>query len=133
MDLGVFTIDDEAMTLQFAGANLNLYILREGEWICLKGTRRPLGVEDHQAIPPFANEVFQLKKGDCVYAWTDGLPDQFGGLNNKKFKTTGVLSFIRSLPAVSMSRQKELISAHIRSWRGSAEQTDDICVAGFRI
>jgi hypothetical protein len=32
-----------------------------------------------------------------------------------------------------MSRQKEILEERMLSWKGSASQTDDILVLGFRI
>ncbi|MFC2099131.1 SpoIIE family protein phosphatase, partial [Bacteroidota bacterium] len=84
MDLALHVIDFNKMTIEFAGANNPLILIRDNELIQIKGDRMPIGI--HQlADQPFVNHEFEAIKGDVLYTFSDGYQDQFGGPNNKKF------------------------------------------------
>jgi serine phosphatase RsbU (regulator of sigma subunit) len=73
-----------------------------------------------------------LQPGDCVYTFTDGYADQFGGPNGKKFKYAQLEELILSQAQVSPLVQKEKFYTIIRHWQGELEQVDDICLFAFR-
>ncbi|MFH1321228.1 MAG: two-component regulator propeller domain-containing protein [Bacteroidota bacterium] len=106
-------------TLEFAGANNPLYIVRkvldEEPGICeknqppsppdfqpglavhypsflleeIKGDRQPVSISSGQ-LKPFTNHTVELHKGDTFYIFSDGYIDQFGGAFINKEKYGGV-------------------------------------------
>ena len=66
-----------------AGANNGLYLIRNHELIQVKPDKQPIG--NYQDQKPFTLHEYDLDKGDVIYLFSDGYPDQFGGPKGKKF------------------------------------------------
>jgi serine phosphatase RsbU (regulator of sigma subunit) len=75
----------------------------------------------------------QLQKNDCIYLFTDGFADQFGGPSGKKFKYAQFKSLLKSSWGDPLYKQEKLINEAFDSWKGALEQIDDVCVIGLRI
>ena len=85
MDMALCVFDFHAKRVEFAGANNPMLLIRNEEVVTYKGDRFPIGVYEGTIPKPFTNNKVDLEDGDCVYLFSDGYPDQFGGPNNKKF------------------------------------------------
>ncbi len=139
MDIALVAIDMEARSLQFAGANNPLYLVRNGELIEISGTKQPIGAYLKES-KLFVNNQLDLQKNDCVYIFTDGIPDQFGGPKGKKFKYKQLQEILKQISTKKMSEQKIAVETAINEWMnyeapngGTFEQTDDILIIGIRI
>ena len=119
-------------TLEYAGAYNPLWIFRKGQFLETKADKITIGAgADDQK--PFTNHVIGLQKDDCIYLFTDGYADQFGGSKGKKFKYNGLRDLLLEHHRLPMPLQKEILDKTIELWRGSLEQVDDILVIGIRI
>jgi len=76
--------------------------------------------------------VINYEEGDCFYMFSDGYPDQFGGPNNKKFKTKTMKDMLSASCSLDMIDQKEIIDQRLKEWMGNTEQVDDILVMGLK-
>jgi hypothetical protein len=77
---------------------------------------------------------FVLFKGDTIYLFTDGAPDQFGGPKGKKLTTKGFRQLLFDIQSQTMEQQGKAINGFYRNWMGNAnEQVDDILIMGIRI
>jgi len=133
MDISLGVLNRERNKIRWAGANNPLWIIRKdsSEIIEIKGDKQPIGkFENHT---PFKCHEISLNQGDQLYVFTDGFQDQFGGDKGKKFKASNLKSFLVSIAHLSMSQQKERLSAGFDQWKGELEQVDDICMIGVRI
>lgn len=138
MDITICRLDKKQYQLTYASANNNVYIVRNNktheagkEFIELKADRQPCGYS--HLNKPFTSHVMVLKEGDCVYTFTDGFADQFGGPKGKKFRYKQFEQILMTNSHLLAEDQKnELITAN-SSWRGTLEQVDDILVVGVRI
>jgi serine phosphatase RsbU (regulator of sigma subunit) len=74
-----------------------------------------------------------LQKGDCVYLFTDGYQDQFGGERGKKFKAENIRRMLLKLFRKPMDQQSLRIEEMFYQWKGDIEQIDDVCFMGIRI
>ncbi len=133
MDIAFCTYDYLSRELSFAGAKNNLYILRKGEFIELKGDRKSIGFEEIGKDNGFSNHQITLRPGDIVYTFTDGYPDQFGGDRNKKLKSRTLLEKIADFAHLEMEEQKTALLDAFEHWRGDNEQIDDVCMLGIKI
>jgi serine phosphatase RsbU (regulator of sigma subunit) len=131
MDIALCAIDFEKMQLEFSGANNGLYLVRNNEIITYKADKQPVGKFDY--ISGFTNHHIDLKKGDMIYLFSDGYADQFGGENNKKFKSKQFRDLLLSVSAKDVLIQKEIIEETFVKWKGANDQVDDVCVMGVRI
>lgn len=131
MDAAVVSIDLEKLTMEFAGANLPIIIIREGELIEYKGDRMPVGA--YPIMENFTNHHINMAKGDLVYLFSDGYADQFGGGANKKMMIKKFKSILLENQNLSMKRQKELVERRFEEWRGYVDQVDDVLVIGYKL
>jgi hypothetical protein len=52
----------------------------------IKADKNYIGNNKDGIADIFTNHTIQLQKDDCIYIFTDGYADQFGGPKGKKFK-----------------------------------------------
>lgn len=133
MDLGVCTLNLKTNVLQYAGAYNPLYIISDGELMETKADKFPIGVNTDGVIDEYTNHIFQLKQGDCVYLFSDGYADQFGGEKGKKFMYKSLRDKLVELNSLTMPEQKQQLTNIFVNWKGENEQVDDVCVIGVRI
>ncbi len=132
MDMALCTLDTERNLLSFAGANCPLYIVRGEELLQFKPDKMPIGGFDLKDTT-FTDHHVEVQKGDMVYIFSDGYPDQFGGEKGKKFMYGKFRELLRSVSKLPMHEQKEALQEALLSWKGQREQVDDILVIGTRI
>jgi serine phosphatase RsbU (regulator of sigma subunit) len=133
MDMALCTFDKSTNTLEYCGANNPLYIISDGKLQIVKASKLTVGSLQEDIKEKPVNNVIQLKKGDCFYIFSDGYADQFGGKDNKKFKTSRMQELLISLNPRPMPEQKKLIFDSFTKWKGDYEQVDDVLVMGMRV
>lgn len=133
MDISLCVLDPKTKKLQFSGANNSLLIFRkeQEEIIKLKADRQAIGYSD--VLKPFSAHSIQLKSGDRIYAFSDGFADQFGHETGKKYKSKHLEEFLRSIQNNAIDFQGQLLNEEFEKWKGSNEQTDDVCVIGIEV
>jgi serine phosphatase RsbU (regulator of sigma subunit) len=132
MDMAVCTFDKKTFVLEYAGAGNPLYLVCNGVLRKINASRFSIGYAEEN-ISLYVNHTIQLKKGDHFYIFSDGFADQFGGDNNKKFKTSRLRELLVSVSEKSMSEQKEIITNAFIKWKGNQEQVDDVLVIGISV
>lgn len=117
--------------ITYAGANNNPLLIQNNELIHLPTNKMPVG----KGIKTEAFDTFEINcnKGDSIYLFTDGYPDQFGGPKGKKFKYKQFEDLLLENHTFSLSTQKEKLNAAFEDWRGNLEQVDDVCVVGIKV
>jgi serine phosphatase RsbU (regulator of sigma subunit) len=81
----------------------------------------------------FTGKKMDLMEGDCLYTFSDGYADQFGGPSGKKFMRKQFRQLLLEIHTLSMEQQKEALMRRFDEWRGSQEQVDDVLVIGVRV
>jgi len=132
MDIALCKLNFGTMKLEFASAFNPLLIIRNGKELLIKGDRIAIGSMDTNERP-FQNHEIELQKGDCIYIYSDGYADQFGGELGKKMKTTVMRKKILDISALSMPQQQAELEKYLIEWQGLLEQVDDVCVIGVRV
>ncbi len=131
MDMAFCVISKNRKTLQFAGANNPLFIIRDKKLIEYKPVRNPVGVYIKEK--PYKNHTISLKKNDQIYMFSDGFVDQFSEKTKEKFKSKPFKELLVSISSKSMEDQKKLIEKTFYNWKGNHKQVDDVLVTGFKI
>lgn len=131
MDISLITVDVETMELEYAGAYRPLLLIRDNELIEYKATKMSIGFKD-EPNKVFEKTTLQMQKNDCIYMFSDGYPDQFGGPKNKKFKTKTMKEMLLSSAHLSMPEQKAIIDSKLNIWMEGYDQVDDILVMGIK-
>lgn len=132
MDISLCIYDPGTKILQFSGAYNHLYIVRNGEMQIIKADKQSL-VSKYFEPKPFNNHELKMEEGDCIYLFSDGFPDQFGGPDFKKYKIRNFREFLISIHKESMKDQKRLLDEEFERWMGPHAQVDDVIVMGIRI
>ena len=132
MDASLLILNPERSKLEYVAANNPIWIIRDGELINIKAEKMPVGKHSNDHVP-FKGGEFELKKGDIIYAMTDGFQDQFGGPKGKKFMVKKMKEYVISISHFSMQEQNEKIMKTFTDWKGEIEQVDDVCIIGVKI
>lgn len=133
MDVAFCTIDFSTLQLEYAGAYNPLYIVRNGKLMETKADKFPIGLFLGKEKKKFINHTFQLQSGDCVYIFSDGYADQFGGPQGKKFMISHFRNLILQMAKEPIEQQKQIITRTLHEWCGNLDQVDDILVIGLKI
>ena len=134
MDIAYCKIDIKKRKLEYAGANRPCFIIRNNKLIELKGNRLSIGADSVLTLESSLTIYYvDLQKDDCIYIFTDGFCDQFGGNENKKFKKKDFVEVLISLHEKEMTEQKKILELVFESWKGNETQTDDVLVMGLKI
>ncbi len=133
MELGVLVIHRSRNMLYYAGAGIPLYYIQEYQLHVLEANKSSVG-SNFRNTEPFSEHKIYLEYPTYFYLASDGLKDQFGGKQKKKFGSKQVKNLLKELSSLPMSQQKELISKTLYLWKkeGNEAQTDDITLIGFR-
>ncbi|MBO7143901.1 MAG: SpoIIE family protein phosphatase [Salinivirgaceae bacterium] len=132
MDVAMYVLNEKEMTLSFAGANNPLVLIRDGEVEVVKASKMPVGI--YAKLDPFERVDMEIKKGDCLYTFSDGFQDQFGYESGKKFMSKHLREVLLEIHQKPMAEQKEILNKIYEDWRGPADhQTDDVVLMGVRI
>jgi serine phosphatase RsbU (regulator of sigma subunit) len=117
--------------MEYAGAYNPLVMIRDGEMIEYKADKMPVGKHIGEERP-FTNHRIQLQKGDVIYLFSDGFPDQFGGEKGGKYKSRPFRRLLQSISSEPMEKQEQLLEKELKEWMRDIEQVDDILVMGIR-
>lgn len=140
MDCSLISFDFQNHKMTYSAANNPVWIVRPKEQADLEGPallefapdKMPVGKHDRDSIS-FSSHSVDLQKGDVIYTFTDGMPDQFGGIKGKKFMYKKLKELLMDIANLPMSEQKEKLSESFQEWKGDMEQVDDVCVIGVKI
>jgi len=133
MDISLISYDILEHTVEYAGAYQPLYHVRDGKVTIYRADRYPIGMIDGQARKSFTNKRIDVKPGDMLYIFTDGFADQFGGEQEKKFKTIAIRALLAEIYNLPVDQQKRRLERAIREWMGNLSQVDDILFIGTRV
>lgn len=147
MDIAICAVDLVERKIWFAGANNPLYRITDKdvqipeELDVMENDERTLieykpdkqFVGDVDSSESFNTTEIQLAPGDCVYIFSDGFSDQFGGETGKKYKSINFKKFLLQIESRDMAEQNAILNFEIEHWKGEYEQVDDICVIGLRV
>ena len=133
MDIAFCKIDFKKNTCEYAGAHRPLYLIRDGELEEVKGDKFPIGGGSaYKNKTNYTNTVVNVQKGDAIYFFSDGLPDQFGGPNNRKFGPKRIKEIAMENHDKTMAEIGQIYEDTYQEWKGDEKQFDDILLYGIR-
>ncbi len=135
MDLALCKINKENKTIQFAGAHNPLYLLRNGELTEYKGSRKGIGGKPlpKKKEKEFENHIIEYQDGDKIFIFSDGLPDQLGGENRRKYQTKRIREALTESPEHTMAHFSRHFSQEFYNWMGEEKQVDDVLLIGIEL
>lgn len=131
MDVALCCIDPKENKLLYSGANNGLYIHRGTELHELEPDKQPVGAYENES--GFTLKEFDLQQGDTIVAYSDGFPDQFGGLKGKKLMYREFRRIIVNAINLQNDRRVKYLGDEFDRWKAGHAQIDDVCIMGVRI
>ena len=133
MDIIVAEINLRKYKLRVASAMRPMIIYKNGEQIYVRGSRSSVGGQYEIDNKEFDSQDFELSKGDKVYMFSDGYPDQFGGPLGRKFKMVRLKNMLRDIHDKPMDEQYNYIKNNFELWKEDIEQVDDVLFMGIEL
>ena len=142
--------DEQSHILKFVGAGRPIVILRKGmNFIEINGQQVNsimnkndyflfyirgdfITLDLESILGTLSNHDIQLQKDDVVYFFSDGITDQFGGAEEKKFSKKKLMELLMESQGKSLKSQKLILYKELDKWTQNHEQTDDIVVIGIQ-
>ncbi|HCT30503.1 MAG TPA: histidine kinase [Bacteroidales bacterium] len=133
MDIALCKIDNKNNILHYAGAHRPLFLLRKGELLEFKGDRKAIGGIPHpkKGEEEFTNHHIDIQTGDKIFFFSDGLPDQVGGEEKKKYGPMRIRDIIMGNQTLSMPQYAELFAKDFEEYKGNNKQVDDVLLIGI--
>lgn len=133
MDMALCSLLLSKNKLQFSGANNPLIIIRNKQIIQMDADRTPIGHQGIEEVKEFTTKEMDVESGDCIYLFSDGYSDQFGGEKGKKFKVKKLIEILNDNSEKPMHIQKQILEKTFSDWKGNMEQVDDVCIVGVKL
>ncbi|MEN7550147.1 PAS domain S-box protein [Rapidithrix thailandica] len=132
MDISLCKVNKKQNELEYAGAHRPLYFYSSGELTQIRGDKFPIGGGQYRNRTNFKTNKIEIQKGDEIYMFSDGMPDQFGGPNNRKFAPRRLRELISQQKHSDMQEMKQIVYEEFINWKGDRRQTDDILLIGVK-
>lgn len=133
MDMALVVIDEQEKTLKFAGAKNPLVYVLDGKLETIKGSRFSIGGNNLSQKVTFDCHEIPLEKPLTFYLFSDGLQDQFGGKNGKKFMRKRLHQLLQEVQQYPIQDQKTRIEKAWKNWKQHEEQIDDVLLIGVHL
>jgi serine phosphatase RsbU (regulator of sigma subunit)/sugar lactone lactonase YvrE len=135
MDIIVAEVDTKSYKFTVSSAMRPVIIYSGGEQIYVKGSRSSVGgqLDEDRTEKDFYDQEFQLKKGDIIYMFSDGYPDQFGGPLGRKYKMVRLKNLLRDIHDKPMDEQYNYIKSNFFLWKEDMDQVDDVLFMGIKL
>jgi len=137
MDMAFCILDTETNRLQYAGAFRPLLLIRHCDIFQYEADRMPIS-SYMNSEKPFTNNTIEIKQGDVIYMYTDGITDQFGGQQSSKFSARRLRDLLLESHQLPFEQQQKIYEREIDNWmkpersEDNRAQTDDMLLVGIR-
>jgi serine phosphatase RsbU (regulator of sigma subunit) len=131
-ELGVIAWQTGSNKFRYSSTKIDLLMIEPGQekqW--LKGSRISLGYEPDMEYTDF--DVSFENPRTQLYFCTDGLTDQFGGSENKKWGKKPVAKVFEEAALLPINQRKQHVVFSLEQWRGDSDRTDDIALMGLEL
>ncbi len=132
LDVAICVFDLKTRNLNFASAMRPVVLYKKNTVEYIRGSKFSIGASKHIIKKEFTEHVFTLEKGDCIYLFSDGFPDQFGGANGKKLKINEMRKWLDEIHFLPMDKQSTVLKQKFNSWKGNYPQIDDVLLIGIK-
>lgn len=137
MDIAVCVIDKKEKVIHFSGAMSMIYIVDGHTVKYYRGDILPvggLGIRKKKGGErKFRSQSIPYKEGQGLYMLSDGLIDQFGGVNDEKFGVKRFEAFLEQNSSLAFDKQASKLQKELQSWMSGTPQIDDILITGVKL
>ncbi len=136
MDMSLCLIDKKERKITFAGAQNSIYLVQgesleeiKADALSIGGTAFASKMNGHN----FNNREIRYEKGAYLFLSTDGLLDQFGGDDGRKFNKARFRKLLVEISEKGITHAKNHIDTRFDEWRNTYSQLDDILIIGAKL
>ena len=134
MDIALCRLRNDRKELLFSGAHLPLFhFSKKNGLVTYKGSRFPVGGVQHRNKNVYEDHKVEIQNGDKIFIFSDGIIDQLGGADNRKWMTVGLQQFIIDNANLEMPEFGKKIDQEFTKYMGSNKQVDDVILFGIEI
>lgn len=139
IDMSLVVMDKPNLRLQYAGARRPLYIVRNNSLVIYRPDMKSIGRNFVGDDKKFTNHSIEIREGDMLYTFTDGIPDQVGGADgNDKFSLPSLKDLLAEIADFHATQQYSIIAAAMQTHQESAHdnyigQLDDQLMVAVRV
>ena len=132
LDIVIFKVIPDESIIEIAGIK-RPYIhykaaTKTHEYVPIKG--KSIGeIYTSEDEIPFHRIPYEQE--DYFYFFSDGITDQFGGVNSKKLMKKNLITFLDKLQTIPEGIRELELDLFLRKWQGSNIQTDDMLFIGI--
>jgi serine phosphatase RsbU (regulator of sigma subunit) len=132
LDACLILIDKKEEKIYFSGAKNPLYYVKDGTLEIIKGDNLYIGGMYNEK-DKFTLHTVPFHQNDTqFYLSSDGIQDQFGGKENKKFMRKIFKKQLLKNATLSSEQQLAFWDTFMTEWQGENQQTDDMLLIGIR-
>lgn len=114
MDLGICAFDFNEKKLEYSGANIPLYLIRNNQLTEIKPSRQPIGI--YPIEKKFVLHEINIFDDDIFYMSSDGYKDQIGGKEKSKFLSSRFKKLILDIHKKNLDDQKQILDNTFKKW-----------------
>jgi ligand-binding sensor domain-containing protein/serine phosphatase RsbU (regulator of sigma subunit) len=125
VDLVICEINIKTNFVRICSTKRSIFIVHNNELKLLK--KETTDNQQYETVD------IQLNKGDIIYMFTDGYPDQFGGEKGKKIKTSNMKVMLEQIRSLPFEKQEMIVDRYFNRWKEGYEQVDDVLFMGIKL
>jgi ligand-binding sensor domain-containing protein/serine phosphatase RsbU (regulator of sigma subunit) len=125
IDIVVCEINTETLLVRICSTKRPVFASIGGKLVLLK--------KEGGDVQDYETRDLQLSKGDILYLFTDGYPDQFGGSQGKKIKMSNMKMMLEQLNNLPLEEQALAIDRYFNRWKEGHDQVDDVLFIGIQL
>lgn len=133
LEIILMRIDHDDQKITFSGAGRPLYHMAKGAMNKHRFSRFSVGGSISGLEKTFEDITLSFQKGDRVYSFSDGYPDQFGGPDNKKFSRKRLEKLLEDMQTQPFDEHYNILQNTLDEWQGNTSQIDDVIVMGIEL
>jgi len=129
-EIGILAWKPGTQNFKYSSTKIDLLMIqpnKEKQW--LKGSRVPLGFDSKVSYVDF---LVEFEPNTNLFFATDGITDQFGGEENKKWGKKNVARVFEEASILPVDKRKGHIVFSLNQWKIDQEATDDITLLGIQ-
>lgn len=133
MDGSFMLYNKESNKISFSGAKSDVILFRYGQLERVRGNRLSIGERYMDVDQSFDQHNIDATGISEIYMYSDGYRDQINEAYDQRFKTSRFHALLSRIHKEDFLKQSEILDTEFKKWKGTADQTDDIMILGFRL
>jgi serine phosphatase RsbU (regulator of sigma subunit) len=133
MDISFLCYHKDKNVVELALANHSACVFKNGKKEIVEGDFFSIGGNVGGFEVSYTNHSIPIDQDTNIYMFSDGFPDQFGGLKKQKYRSNRFMDFLQSIQSFEFARHASMIEQEYNTWKGDQRQIDDVLVIGLQL